>query len=311
MRIFRNRFRKKATQDSERMLFEEGILPLLLAQTAEAKREVIQSNPGLLTETALRLLEKGAAAAGQVSEEKRQWILENRTLLQRCQEIGVEATFAEAPGSQREQEVGLQEILGELAQPARLDEMPRRIELCRRALELVNRKHNPEVWAGLLVVLANSLRQSPCGERSENLEQAIASNKAALEVLTREAMPVVWAEVQINLAITYRERILGERADNLECVIAGYEAALKVRTREVMPMEWAETEMNLATAYCLRMRGERAENLERAIASFEAALEVMAREVMPVECVKAQTNVEKVYARRTLVDLTDSLERAI
>jgi len=153
----------------------------------------------------------------------------------------------------------LRKIVEELAQPARLDEMPRRVELCCRALELVERERNPELWAALQMELANSLAQSPSGNRTENLERAIASYEAALEVRTREAMPVAWALTQINLAYAYSQRIRGDRAENLERAIAGYEAVLEVLTREGMQAEVHETQMNLANAYLQRIRGDRAE----------------------------------------------------
>jgi len=52
-------------------------------------------------------------------------------------------------------------ILQALSQPARLSDMPRRIELCRQALQLVKREENAPRWAALQGELANSLQQNP------------------------------------------------------------------------------------------------------------------------------------------------------
>ncbi|MGC8944870.1 MAG: hypothetical protein ACP5N6_01775, partial [Anaerolineae bacterium] len=81
----------------------------------------------------------------------------------------------------------LRPILQEIAGLRRLSEMPRKVELCQRALSLVRRQENPVLWAALQVELANALLQNPQGERAENLEQAIFHYQQALEVYTRQA----------------------------------------------------------------------------------------------------------------------------
>ena len=60
--------------------------------------------------------------------------------------------------------------------------MPRRIALCQRALELVSREQNAELWAALQNELGNSLAESPLGDRAENIEQAIEHYHQALKV---------------------------------------------------------------------------------------------------------------------------------
>lgn len=85
---------------------------------------------------------------------------------------------------------GLEPLLRALSQPPRsVLDMPRRIELCRRALALLPRAINPQLWAALQTELGNSLAQTPRGERAENLEQAIAAYQQALEVYTPIAFP--------------------------------------------------------------------------------------------------------------------------
>ncbi|GIV79180.1 MAG: hypothetical protein KatS3mg050_3574 [Litorilinea sp.] len=120
---------------------------------------------------------------------------EHRALLRRCREVGVEQAFAEKVGAQGRASLPpeLGAILQELARPAGILDMPRRVELCRRGLALTDRTKLPELWAVLQGELGNSLVQNPLGNRAENIEQAIGHYRAALEVRTREAMPVEWA----------------------------------------------------------------------------------------------------------------------
>src|SRR5262249_48548711 len=95
----------------------------------------------------------------------------------------------------------LRTILQELSQPPRsVFDMPRRIELCGRALALISRQQDSALWGSLQVELATCLAQNPQGPRAENLERAIAHYNQALEVRTREAYPEDWAKTQNNLA---------------------------------------------------------------------------------------------------------------
>jgi CHAT domain-containing protein len=126
-------------------------------------------------------------------------------------------------------------ILQELARPAGRADMPRRIELCQQALRRVNREENPALWAALQNTLANSLVQTPRGDRADNIEQAIHHYAQALEVYTRQAFPSDWAMTQNNLATAYSDRIRGDRADNIEQAIHHYAQALEVYTLEAWP----------------------------------------------------------------------------
>ncbi|OQY87503.1 MAG: hypothetical protein B6D41_11635, partial [Chloroflexi bacterium UTCFX4] len=87
----------------------------------------------------------------------------------------------------------VQPILQEISRLTRLPDMPRKIELCRAALERVTREQNPNLWAALQNEIANALAQNPQGERAENLEEAIRHYELALEVRTRDKFPEQWA----------------------------------------------------------------------------------------------------------------------
>jgi hypothetical protein len=76
-------------------------------------------------------------------------------------------------------------ILQELRRsPKSLQEMPYRIELCRRALAMAKREEDAASWAYLHFLMASSLVQSPEGSRAANIEEAIAHCDQALTVYT-------------------------------------------------------------------------------------------------------------------------------
>ena len=92
-------------------------------------------------------------------------------------------------GEDSDRLIELRALLEELSRPADLPPMPRRVELCRRALSLVPREENQRLWAGLTGELGNTLLQSPQGPRAENLEEAIGCYREALEVFRPGSLP--------------------------------------------------------------------------------------------------------------------------
>jgi tetratricopeptide (TPR) repeat protein len=205
----------------------------------------------------------------------------------------------------------LRALLEEIARLRRPSEMPRQVELCERALGMVEREDNPGLWAALQVELANALQQNPLGNRAENLEKAIHHYQQALEVYTCQAYPQQWATAQNNLAAAYADRIRGERAENLEQAIFHYQQALEVYTRQAYPEDWAMTQNNLGNAYQNRIRGERAENLEQAIFHYQQALDVYTRQAYPQQWATAQNNLAAAYADRIRGERAENLEQAI
>jgi hypothetical protein len=189
-------------------------------------------------------------------------------------------------------------LIDEISRLTRLSEMPRKIELCRAALERVPREQNAMLWAMLNGELANALNQNPQGSRADNLEQAIYHYEQIQQVYTRAAFPEDWAMTQNNLANAYLNRIRGERADNLEEAIRHYELALEVRTRAAFPVEWAGTQNNLALAYADRIRGERADNLEKAIRHYEQALLEYTADRIPARALTTARNLGNLYVEQ-------------
>jgi CHAT domain-containing protein/tetratricopeptide (TPR) repeat protein/DNA-directed RNA polymerase subunit RPC12/RpoP len=277
------------------------------------KRTLLENTPELLADNAnTRLMQLVKAAQEKNDENARQVFEQHLTLLRRCREVGIEKAFAEKNQSiSKDISVKLNDILQEINQLTRLGDMPRRIELCQQALNMVSRQNQPKLWASLQDQLAISLAQSPLGNLAENLEEAIHHSQLALKIYTHRAFPERWAGIQNNLASAYTERICGERAENLEQAIHYCQQALKVYTQEAFPERWAGTQNNLASVYSERIRGERAENLEQAIQYYQQALKVYTRKVFPSDWAMTQTNLADTYRDRIRGERVENLEQAI
>lgn len=176
------------------------------------------------------------------------------------------------------------------------------LEKFRNWSEVILQEAPPEEAASLAKVLAtfgSAMSDFPEGDRSENIETAIASYQAALKVLTRESHALQWAETQNLLAIACCKRVEGSRAENLERGIAAYQEALQVFSREEFPEQWSKTQSNLGLAYRQRISGDKAENLEKAIAAHRQTLEVRTREAFPELWAGTQMNLAADYRQRT------------
>jgi CHAT domain-containing protein len=156
----------------------------------------------------------------------------------------------------------------------------------------------------------NLIRQFPLGNRSTNLEIAIASYEIMLTAIARDTDSSFWGAIQNSLAIAYSDQIRGDRAENLEQSIESYRAALEVYTRQDFPEDWAMTQNNLANAYSDRIRGDRAENLEQSIESYRAALEVRTRQDFPEDWAMTQNNLATAYSNRIRGDRAENLEQS-
>jgi len=227
------------------------------ARTWNESRRIVEQNPALLTgDTDARL---GELIEAQDNGNAVRVLEEHRALLRRCREAGIPRAFAEKTSGARggaglDVPAQLQPLLQELSRPARITDMPQRVQLCRQALTLARREENAALWAALQGELGNSLAQSPLGDRAQNLEEAIAAYRQALEVLTRQAMPVEWATVMMNLANAYKNRIRGDRAQNLEEAIAAYRQALEVFTADGLPDDCRRAARSLTNLYFAESR---------------------------------------------------------
>lgn len=188
------------------------------------------------------------------------------------------------------------------------------LEKFRNWSALILKEAAPEEAASLAKVLAtfgSAMSDFSEGDRSENIEAAIASYETALQVLTRDSHALQWAETENLLAIACCKRLQGNRGENLERGIAAYEAALQVFSREEFPEQWSKTQSNLGLAYRQRVEGDKAENIEKAIAAHQKALEVRTREAFPELWAQTQMNLAADYRQRISGDKAENQALAI
>ena len=125
------------------------VLDLINAETEAKRRQLIsREHELLLTDAADQLLASWQAQQG--NSDYARLIEECRALLARCREVA----FTEPTSSnQKPSFPATDELLGllitELNQMTYSQDPPRYIELCNRALGLVDRRVEPELWAVL------------------------------------------------------------------------------------------------------------------------------------------------------------------
>ena len=91
------------------------------------------------------------------------------------------------------------------------------------------------VRARLLARLGEIYEKRQQGDRSDNLEKALAVFEEAGRLQSQAGVPMLRAQVQHNLGRVYLDRVLGDRADNIERAIGLNDAALQVHTRKAFP----------------------------------------------------------------------------
>jgi CHAT domain-containing protein len=239
----------------------------LSAPSLPEKRRILESHPDLLSDQAEDLLQLHLAQASGDSNAS-EFLSAHLEPLRLARRPGVDPSFQRImqPGPQR-----LNDILQELARPATVFDMARRVAQCREALTLVTREDAPELWAALQNALGAFLARDSSRDRASKMEESIGAFQAALEVRTGEAMPVEWATTQMNRATAYQSRIRGDRAENLEVAIQGYRAALEIWTTDGFPEDFLKCTLSLA-----RMRYRKCD-WRASAESFHAALQMANR----------------------------------
>ncbi|GAB6264768.1 MAG: hypothetical protein STSR0001_02120 [Methanothrix sp.] len=172
----------------------KAIFDLMQARSEEELEQVLKSHPELLGEEVDGLLGQLASTAREEGDTNAANLFSQIRELMQTARARRDSTIDESE---------LSAILLELSRPARLVDMPRRIMLCQRALELVSRQQNGLLWAWLQGELADSLAQSPLGDRAENIELAILHYEQALKVRTQKDFPNLCRETAYSLGSLY------------------------------------------------------------------------------------------------------------
>jgi tetratricopeptide (TPR) repeat protein len=148
------------------------------------------------------------------------------------------------------------------------------------------------------------------GERSQNVEKAIAAFNAASALATKASAPSHWGSIQIGLSRAYWHRMQGRRADNLELSIQAAEAALTVFASDKAAADWSSAQQALGAAFWARINGVRADNVDKAIAAYEQALAVTTRERSAQAWAGLHDNLGMAYAERSRGTPLENIQRA-
>lgn len=266
--------------------------------------DVVSYHPELLDAKAIALLDRRIGLLRRRKDDQAVGLLEvRRSLLERCGRVGIDAAFAEAIRARGIDPQVLADIGSEMAEAAQRGDWSQRVRLCRMALALADRDGDLPSWAGLHASLANSLRMSHSGDRTENLKEAIDHYVTALGVFTREISPVSWAAIQIQLAQVYVQLYKDDdRDENLEKAIHHAVRALEVYDRQRSPAEWVATHCTLANAYALRCIADPPGNAEKAIEHGLEVLGAITKESDPQDYALAQLYTAFGYIRSTRID---------
>jgi CHAT domain-containing protein len=272
--------------------------------------KILEQHPELLNNKILLILD--SLLKSVQSKEVIDAIQNHIDLLHLCREIGIQQAFEKIScSSDNVSADDLQIILNEIDRLSRPQDLPEKITMLQRALSLVQRQSNPELWAALKAELGKCIRLNTQIDQANDMESAIENCKQALEVYTKETFPVEWAATLNSLAIAYWSRIKGDKADNIEKAIKCCFKALEVRTQKDFPVEWATTIHNLALVYSDRILGDRAANIEKAIGYYNQALEVRTQKEFPAEWAMTQNNLGNTYGDRIRGDRAENIEKAI
>lgn len=188
-------------------------------------------------------------------------------------------------------------------------EFARRAALLQSAAKMVDRRRNPEFWAGLQGELGNTWLANAGGSLAESIERAIACFEKVISVFTQQRHPQDWGRAQLGLGQCYLQRKLGGRPENLERAILHLKHAEQALASD--EPTWAAIQNYLGKAFKDRLSGEPSENLERSLDHYESALRVYTYEAFREGWAATQGNLGTTYQDRILGDPAENWERAI
>lgn len=205
----------------------------------------------------------------------------------------------------------LGDLLGDLDDGRREENLEGSIAAYRSALEFFTRNTAPNDWAYLQNALGVALGDRIRGDKRENIEQALSTLRAALDIYTREHDPEAWAMVMNNIGATLDDRVAGSRAANVEAAIAAFREALQVRTKEATPEEFAVSAKGLAAVLRHRVLGSKRENLEQEAALLKDVLDVHRKASDPGAAVAVERELGLLYLRTGELGAPGDTDRGI
>lgn len=175
-----------------------------------------------------------------------------------------------------------------------ISNLPRRITLCRKAIQLIDNEKNSEQWAAFHMSLGTSLIESQVEQRADNIDEAIGCFHKALEVFNKKEYLQQWSNLQTNLGFAYLRRIKGSRTLNIEQAIVHTTNALEVTKKQEDPFTWGTLKINLGECYRSRLKGEQTDNLNKAIENLNVAFEVINRDTYPARWAAIHINLSTI-----------------
>ncbi|BAY23266.1 tetratricopeptide domain protein [Calothrix sp. NIES-2100] len=282
----------------------------------ESKRILTEYQDLLLTDTAdqifVELLEynEGNSTATYL-------LTEDRTLLRRCREVGIEQAFSEQADSQQIKQVTKAVLIfGNTRTP---EEGKRVVEQYQ---ELLLTDEADRVLTDLLVKYAEDFSRVSWLMGLHDLlrrcrDVGIEVAFAELSCLpTPSEQPPALRQMEAMRhhasAISYLERNETEITQSIERAIWHCHQALTILPPQEPPTyDWAKIQHTLASAYAERRVEDRAENLERAIYHYLQALQVFSSSEFPNEWAATHLDIGIAYKNRIRENRANSLEQSI
>jgi CHAT domain-containing protein/tetratricopeptide (TPR) repeat protein len=176
------------------------------------------------------------------------------------------------------------------------------VSLAQRALELLDRKSDPQRWAWVKGLIAS---------HTDDCELAITHLRDSLTVFTRETSPVNWARGKRDLGLLFVKRTNGIRAENIETAISNFRSALDILTPASYPEPSGMLNNDLSVTYTLRVLGERAENQELSLHHAKVSLQAFDKSSFPENWAQSQIRVGAAYRDRILGESAKNLSSCI
>ena len=150
------------------------------------------------------------------------------------------------------------------------ENLEKAIECCYNALKFYTHgafsltEHHRWQWATIQSNLSMMFANRSYGEKTNNLEQALAYCKNALQVFTRKAFPLGWADIQHNLGLIHRD--LGQIDEAIRC----FQSALEIFKPNTFPLKCLMSGGNLGnTAFADQRWAKAIEGYDVAIKAVE------------------------------------------
>jgi tetratricopeptide (TPR) repeat protein len=153
------------------------------------------------------------------------------------------------------------------------------LEQYHDAMQILTEEDFPMQWAIVQQGLSATYFMRISGNKTENIQEAIARGQSALRVLTRTTCPFEWAGAHAHLGEAYLQATIHANLQELYSgrsvmqaqAIRHLEAALQVYTQHDYPLEWARVQRVQGRVYLERVQGKQQENLAQARSCFKLA----------------------------------------